>query len=131
MTHDDVQRWLNRYVEAWRSYDAASIGDLFSEDAEYRYHPWDEPIRGREEIVKGWLAPDGNVSSRDEPGTWTARYEPYAVDGDRAVVIGESAYFSEPSQSTELRRYWNNWLIRFDAQGRCREFVEYYMLRRK
>ena len=30
MTHDDVQEWLDRYVEAWRSYDEAAIGDLFS-----------------------------------------------------------------------------------------------------
>ncbi len=44
MTHDDVQAWLDRYVDAWRTYDPAVIGDLFTEGAEYRYHPWDEPI---------------------------------------------------------------------------------------
>ena len=32
MTRDDVQRWLDRYVEAWRSYDPDAIGDLFAED---------------------------------------------------------------------------------------------------
>ena len=43
MTRDEVQRWLDDYVAAWRSYDPEAIGDLFGEDAEYRYHPWDEP----------------------------------------------------------------------------------------
>lgn len=127
MTRDDVQAWLDRYVAAWESYDPDAIRDLFSEDAEYRYHPWDEPERGRETIVEGWLNPSGPSSTRDVPGTWSARYEPYAVDGDRAVAIGETAYFEDATQANELRRYWNNWLLRFDADGRCVEFVEYYM----
>jgi hypothetical protein len=33
MTRDEVQDWLDRYVDAWRSYDADAIGELFSEDA--------------------------------------------------------------------------------------------------
>ena len=46
MTHDQVQDWLDRYIAAWRSYDPAAIGDLFADDAAYRYHPWDdEPVR--------------------------------------------------------------------------------------
>jgi ketosteroid isomerase-like protein len=125
MTKDDLQAWLDRYVEAWRTYDESAIRDLFAENAEYRYHPWDEPVVGRDAIVKSW------IENRDEPGTWTAEYEAYAVDGDRGVAIGESAYYSDASQSNELRRYWNNWLIRFDADGRCVEFVEYYMQRKK
>ncbi len=72
VTHEDVQRWLDSYITAWRTYDPASIGDLFAQDAEYRYHPWDEPIRGRAEIVRAWVAPDGKESSRDHPGTWDA-----------------------------------------------------------
>jgi ketosteroid isomerase-like protein len=39
VTRDDVQQWLDRYVEAWRSYDADAIGELFAEDATYKYHP--------------------------------------------------------------------------------------------
>ncbi len=51
LSHDDVQGWLDRYVEAWQSYDPGAIGDLFSADADYRYHPNDEPVRGRDAIV--------------------------------------------------------------------------------
>jgi hypothetical protein len=35
LTHDDVQRWLDAYVDAWRTYDPAAIGALFAEDATY------------------------------------------------------------------------------------------------
>ena len=94
MIDDDVQRWLDSYIAAWRSYDPAAIGELFSEEAEYRYHPWGEPIRGRADIVKAWVAPNANQSQRDAPDTWEARYEPYAVDGDRAVAVGWSRYFA-------------------------------------
>ena len=41
------QAWLDRYVAAWKSYDPTAIGDLFSDDAKYRYHPEDEPVVGR------------------------------------------------------------------------------------
>ncbi len=125
MTHDDVQRWLDRYIAAWQSYDPDAIGDLFSDDAEYRYHPWDEPILGRAEIVRAWVAPAGNESQRDEPGTWDARYEPYAVEGDRAVAVGWSRYFAQGDTPEKL--YHNIYLLEFDGEGRCRAFTEYYV----
>ena len=50
MTRDDVQRWLDRYVDAWRTYDVAAIGGLFAADASYRYHPYDA-----EAVVYGHL----------------------------------------------------------------------------
>jgi ketosteroid isomerase-like protein len=115
-----VQDWLDRYVDAWKSYDPQAIGDLFTEDATYSYHPWDDPITGREAIVANWL------ESPDAPGSWSARYEPYAVDGDRAVSTGWTTYFGEDG-TTVVRRYYNTWLLRFDGEGRCAEFVEVYM----
>ena len=120
MTHDDVQIWLDRYVAAWSSYDANAIGELFAEDAEYRYHPYDdEPVTGREAIVENWL------ENRDEPGTWEAHYDVWAVDGERASAIGESRYTNPDGSFRTL--FYNNWLLRFDGHGRCVEFVEYYM----
>ena len=66
MTTDDVQDWLDRYVRAWQTYDPDAIGELFADDARYRYAPWGEPVRGRDAIVASWLAPDGDASERDE-----------------------------------------------------------------
>jgi len=131
MTHASVQAWLDGYVDAWRSYDGPAVEALFAADAEYRYQPWAEPVRGREAIVHNWLNPGGSPDGRDRPGTWTAHYEPYAVDGDRAVVTGETVYFTDASQATEHRHYWNIWTIEFDAAGRCTSFVEHYMQRKK
>ena len=119
MTHDEVQRWLDRYVEAWRTSDPALIGDLFSDDATYAYHPYDPPVVGRPAIVADRL------ENPDAAGSWDAHYEPYAVDGDRAVAVGESTYFKPDGSRRTV--YFNLWTLRFDADGRCRDFVEYFM----
>ena len=127
-----VQAWLDRYVEAWETYDPGRIGDLFSEDAVYRYHPYDQGddvVRGREAIVRAWLEPEGSASSRDEPGTYDAGYEPYAVDGDRAVAVGESLYYADASRQKLERTYDNCFLLEFDGEGRCRRFTELYVKR--
>jgi SnoaL-like protein len=126
VTHDDVQRWLDRYIAAWRDYDPNAIGDLFAEDVEYRYHPWDEPVRGRANIVNDWVAPEGNASTRDDPDSWEARYQPYAVEGDRAVATGWSRYFA--TAETPEKLYHNAYLLEFDGEGRCRSFTEYFVL---
>ena len=119
MTRADVQAWLDRYIAAWRSNDAALIGDLFSEDARYRYYAYGEVVQGREAIVAGWL------EDTDEPDSWEASYEPWAIDDDRAVAIGVSRYAA--SGDKPERTFWNCFLLTFAADGRCAEFVEYYM----
>ena len=76
LTHDVVQRWLDAYVEAWRTYDPEAIAALFGEEATYAYHPYDEGeevIRGREAIVADWL------QEPDESGTWEANYPSLVV----------------------------------------------------
>jgi hypothetical protein len=119
VTHDDVQGWLDQYIAGWKSYDPVAIGDLFGEDAEYRYHPWDDPLVGRDAIVADWL------EAPDAAGTWQARYEPFAVDGDRATAIGTTRYLNPDGSFRTL--YDNVWTLRFDRDGRCVDFVEYFM----
>jgi len=121
MTRDDVQRWLDAYVEAWRTYDPAEIGALFAEDAIYRYRPYghDTFVRGREAIVEDWR------DQQDAPGSWSATYEAYAVDGDRAVAVGETRYLEADGSIRTV--FHNVWPLRFDADGRCAEFTEFYM----
>lgn len=120
-----VTRWLTDYVAAWQSYDRDSIAELFSEDATYRYHPWDELddiARGRDAIAASWL------DEPDEQGSWTAEYRPWIVEGDRAVAVGVSRYLAAGERTIE-REYHNVFLLEFDSEGRCREFTELYMLR--
>jgi ketosteroid isomerase-like protein len=76
LSHETVQAWLDAYERAWETYDPDQIGALFSDDAEYRWHPADEPEKGREAIVFAWLNPGGNASDRDAPGTYLGEYRP-------------------------------------------------------
>jgi hypothetical protein len=119
-----VVDWLKAYVHAWETYAPDAIGDLFSEDATYSYHPYDEPVVGRETIVASWL------KDRDAPGTYTASYEPIAIDGDVAVVNGRSHYYNDSSRRELIKEWDNVFVIRFDKGGRCRSFREWYVARR-
>jgi ketosteroid isomerase-like protein len=126
----DVDRWLDAYVEAWKTYDRERITALFADDVEYRYHPYDEPINGRAAVVASWLGEvesDG-ASSRDEPGTYDASYQTIAVDGDVAIATGISTYLTGPGGPVE-RVFDNCFVLRFDATGRCRAFTEWFMER--
>ncbi len=129
MDHAAAQGWLDRYVAAWKSYDRAAIADLFSEDVVYRYHPYDEPIVGRDAVVASWLGESGSddASTRDDPGTYDATYSPVAVDGDVVVATGTSSYRDSPDGPV-VRVYQNCFVMRFGDAGRCREFTEYYMI---
>ena len=120
--------WLDSYDAAWLSYDEAEIRALFAEDIAYRYHPYDDPIVGREAVVASWLGEfDSDASStRDAPGTYSARYAPVAVDDDVVVATGTSSYRQRPDGPI-VRTYHNCFVMRFDSEGRCREFTEYYI----
>ncbi|MFG1813474.1 nuclear transport factor 2 family protein [Kribbella sp. NPDC049174] len=130
MDHDTAQDWLDRYVEAWMSYDPGDISSLFSENVAYRYHPYDEPIVGRDAVVASWLGESGSAdaSTRDAPGTYDADYSPVAVDADTVVAAGTSRYRDAPDGPI-VRTFNNCFIIRFDSEGRCREFTEYYVRR--
>jgi ketosteroid isomerase-like protein len=131
MTREDVDRWLNAYVEAWKSYDRDQIEALFAEDISYRYHPEDEPLVGRKAVVESWLGEGDHedASSRDQPGTYEASYSAAAVDGDVAVATGMSSYRASPDGPV-ARIYDNCFVMRFDSEGRCREFTEWFMQRK-
>ena len=61
-----VAAWLTAYVDAWKSYDREAIGALFSDDVKYRYHPYDEPVVGRQAVVEAWLG-EGEHEGASEP----------------------------------------------------------------
>lgn len=118
VTAQQVQDWLDAYVEAWRTYDADLIGDLFAEDATYAYTPWDDPTRGREAIVAEWLA------DQDAPGSWEAEYHPLMIGETGVVARGQTRYASG-------KVYENLWILEFDDAARCTKYVDWYMERPK
>jgi ketosteroid isomerase-like protein len=125
-----LQRWLDAYVEAWKSYDRDEIGALFADAVVYRYHPYDTPITGRDAVVESWLGEGDHegASTRDAAGTYDASYAPVAIDGDVAVATGTSTYFTEPGGPVD-NVYDNCFVMRFDDDGRCREFTEWFIKR--
>ena len=119
-----VQRWLDAYVHAWAVYDPAEIGALFTDDAEYRWHPWDagdDVARGRAQIVSAWL------ENRDAPGKYVGSYRPFLVKDGIAIAVGTSTYYTDGSRETLERVYHNLWVLRFTDDGRRRSFTEWYM----
>ena len=113
-----VKAWVEGYLQAWNSNDVEDIGRLFSEDAAYYTSPFQEPWRGREAIIQGWLG------RKDEPGTFRFRYQVLATGDDLGVVRGWTQYLNPE------REYSNIWVIRFDEQGRSTEFTEWWMKRK-
>jgi hypothetical protein len=112
-----LSTWIDGYVKAWSSNRPDDIAALFTEDAEYLTEPYAEPWRGRDEIVRQW------IENKDEPGDAEFTWEPLVETPDVAVAEGRTVY-REPT-----RTYLNLWVIRLDADGRCRRFTEWYMKR--
>jgi SnoaL-like domain len=124
-----ADRWLEAYVQAWKSYDREQIAALFAGDVKYRYHPYDDPVEGREAVVESWLGESdaAGASTRDEPGTYDASYRAVAVDGQVVVATGSSSYY-KPNGSVE-RVFDNCFVMRFDDGGRCEDFTEWFIER--
>jgi ketosteroid isomerase-like protein len=52
---ETVQRWLDAYVRAWKSYAEPEIADLWTDDAVWRY-PFGVRATGRAAITAEWMA---------------------------------------------------------------------------
>jgi hypothetical protein len=73
---------------------------------------------------------DPGVSSRDQPGTYNASYHAIAVDRDVAGATGTTSYLASPGGLVK-KVFDNCFVIRFDSDGRCVEFTEWYVRRPK
>ena len=118
-----------------RSYDRDEIADLFSADVAYRYHPYDEPVTGRDAVVASWLGEDDAAGRGDaalDPGrSGHLRRALRTGRGRRRAPSwppGRSTYRDTPDGPV-VQVYENCFVIRFDADGRCREFTEYFIER--
>jgi ketosteroid isomerase-like protein len=109
-----TQRWLDGYLRAWRSNDAAEVRALFTDDAEYLFRPDDpEPARGIDAILAMW--------GRDEGSDPKIDLRVLIENDDLGIVKGAVDYGDGQS-------YSNLWEISFAPDGRARHFVEWYMM---
>ncbi len=104
--------WVDRYERAWRDGDVGAVAALFTPDASYRPSPYESPKVGHDGIGAFWLD--------DEDEVFTMRAEPVAVDG-RSAVVRVDVRYGEP----ERQEYLDLWVLRFSADGRVEDFVEW------
>ena len=114
-TREEVAGWLERYESAWRAPGTEAVRALFSDDATYQLSPYDERIRGINEIAAMW---ERERERPDEPFTMTS--DTVAVDGDTAVARVEVHYAGPPA-----REYRDLWVLELEDDGRCRAFEEW------
>lgn len=113
----NAERFLNGYLEAWRTNEVDSVRALFAPDAIYRSGVRDlEPTTGVDAIVAHWL------EERDEPGTWSYTGGVELQTEKAAVIRGVTTYTEGPKSGT----YENVWLVRFDDEGRASEFQDWW-----
>ena len=132
MDRSSVQDWLDRYSAAWelvrRRRRSARSSRPTPTTATTRRTGRRRPSVGADAIVE----PTGSTAeSRRRTGTYDSHYEPYAVDGDRAVAVGWSRYYTDATKAKLEREYRNAYLLEFDAEGRCTDFTEFFMETRK
>jgi uncharacterized protein (TIGR02246 family) len=115
MDATSYEDWVDRYVHAWNTNDPEEVAALFTEGARYLTEPYAAPWEGRDAIVTGWL------QSKDEPGDTEFEYSVLVATDEIGIVKGDTRY------KTSGRNYSNLWEIRLDGEGRCSEFVEWWM----
>jgi ketosteroid isomerase-like protein len=117
-----IRDWLAAYRHAWSTDDPAEVAELFSADVRYFTAPYREPLVGTEAVTAYWIG-------EDEGGIlWSFEYQVLAQEGDLFVVRAVTTYPEGTSEAEGPETFHNLWLVTLDADGRAREFVEYFML---
>jgi hypothetical protein len=112
---DDFDRWIAAYERAWRTPGTERLAELFTESATYSTAPFEPPYEGLEAISRLWEA------EREGPDEeFEMSWELVAVEGEVGVARVEVHYRGPPA-----RHYRDLWVIRLDADGRCRSFEEW------
>ena len=124
MTEQEVQDWLDAYGRAWVDGDPDQVVTLFTDTATYREVPFDDPMRGRQEIRKYWQ--EGAADSQEDVefasqvwavvsdtaiAGWQARYTEKTtgarveLDGTFRLVFSRER---EALQCTILEEWWHS-----------------------
>jgi len=112
MDSEVFDRWLDAYGRAWETKDPEAAADLFVEDATYYETPFDEPMRGRAEVVEYW---SGVPRSQDEILTASA---------GEGIAHWDANFVRLPTGTpVEIDGVL---LAKLDADGRCTEFREWW-----
>jgi hypothetical protein len=112
---DAFDGWIAAYERAWRTPGTDALRGVFTESATYSVAPFEPLYEGLEAISELWEA------EREGPDeSFEMSWELVAVEGETGVARVEVRY-----RDQEPPLYRDLWVIRLDADGRCREFEEW------
>jgi SnoaL-like domain len=113
VSRETVESWVAAYERAWRTEGTEALSGLFGGYASYRMSPYEDPAIGLAAIGELWEREREGPDEEFEIG-----HEIVAVEGDTAVIRIAVEYGRGTS-------YRDLWVVRFAADGRCREFEEW------
>jgi uncharacterized protein (TIGR02246 family) len=109
----DVERWVEAYVEAWRTAGTEALARVFTEDATYSPSPWAAPLVGLAAIGEFWEA------ERDGPG------EGFDLTSDVIAVEAPTAVVRVSVDYATSSRWRDLWVLQLEQDGRCCVFEEW------
>ena len=113
------QKWIERYRRAWETADADEVVALFTSDAWYWSSVFRKPYQGSDAIRRYWLTGAGSqreVAVRmGQPVTTPGRV---AVEWWATMIDPDEGEITLPGCL----------LLRFAADGRCRDLWEYWQV---
>lgn len=119
MRVDEFNQWLAAYGRAWETGDSAAVVALFAPDAAYYETPFDPPMVGLAAIETYWREGAG-LAQRDV----AFGFDVVAIRGNRGLSHWTASFVRVPSG---VRVRLDGILsARFDADGRCVEFREWW-----
>lgn len=129
MSFDRFEDWLNRYKNAWESRDPEAAVAIFTEDATYQEDPFDEPMRGAEEILAYWK------ENTDVQEDVEFSFEIIAANGDTAVNHWHVIFNSTARSGSDVNlggavEIDGIFKFRLNDEGLCTQFREWWHVRR-
>jgi ketosteroid isomerase-like protein len=118
MRKEDFARWLRRYGDAWEKRDAKAAIALFTEDAEYYWVPFGEPIRGHGGIEGAWNG--ATAEQRDIRFS----FEILAAPGNSGIARWHTKLVRPATGA--LVELDGMLVAEFDDSRRCRAFREWW-----
>ena len=121
LTTAAVQNWMEGYKEAWETFDADKVVQLFTENAIYNDQPYEDPHLGRTGIHKYWS--DITTDQKDVEFT----YDVLAVTGNTGIAYWHSEF---TSRSTGAGITLDGmFVLDFANDGLCQNLREWWHLK--
>jgi uncharacterized protein (TIGR02246 family) len=123
MNIEAFKSWLEAYRRAWEEGDPQAAASIFSADAVYCETPFDEPMRGRDAILRYW---SDALGSQDQV---KFSYEVLAVSEGNGIARWRASFVRVPSSAqVELDGIF---LVRMNSEGQCTQFQEWWHKRER